>query len=151
MLQGRDLDPEEVLPLLRERSASLTAQYLEHLITHRGSQDAQHHTELALTLSRSILARMPPFDKRCACLVWLFPSLHTAILILCGLAVTACFFSFWAFTWHFVCGEHMGSMDAAALGRQVVPSADSQQSPANVLIPLYPCMQLLVAEAHVTQ
>jgi hypothetical protein len=55
-----------VLPLLRAHSPALTAQFLEHLVAGRGSQDAAHHTELALTLARDILGRMPPFDARSA-------------------------------------------------------------------------------------
>ena len=84
--QGRDLDPERVLPLLRAHSAALTAQYLEHLVAHRGSQDAAPHTELALTLARSILARMPPFDDRRASVrrsVWFLPHCHSAGPVTC--------------------------------------------------------------------
>ena len=66
-MQGRALPAEQVLPLLRKRSAELTCQYLEYLVAGRGSQQPEHHTELALSFASAALELMPPVDGRCIC------------------------------------------------------------------------------------
>lgn len=64
-MQGRALPAEVVLPLLREPMPDLCSQYLEYLVVGRGSQQPEHHTELALSLADAALQLMAPVDARC--------------------------------------------------------------------------------------
>ena len=74
-VQGRSLPAEQVLPLLRKREAELCCQYLEYLVVGRGSQQPEHHTELALSLASGALQLMPTVDDRWASALTLNPSM----------------------------------------------------------------------------
>ena len=64
-MQGRSLPAEQVLPLLRKQAGELCCQYLEYLVLGRGSQQPEHHSELALSLASAALQLMPRVDDRC--------------------------------------------------------------------------------------
>ena len=50
--------------MLRKHKAELCCQYLEYLVVGRGSQQPEHHTQLALSFASAALQLMPHVDDR---------------------------------------------------------------------------------------